>query len=324
MLGKTEFQPWVRPETRNTKPNTEITKLANSRFISDRKGRRSTPIYQVSKATQQDKSIFDTSSDESSTMGSSEDEFDEYSYIFSWISTSSGSLPTLGRSRASEHERRLDRSTLSSQQSRNKMQGRLTDGHDGTTRWVAGVSKEGQTVYRVTEEIPFQSNSPSSLRRNAAIRRKSTKTTTALPRVDSTRASRDSSIGHVAQLSTARSSSQPRSTYRAVSFGADDEVLSLGPSWARIDGAQISHINTDVPEASPRSIENSGPLQVADATHTSQQDSCILMQNLCPSTQERNDTTRPKFSATSEGGPRIARTFSQMGIGRVVPTALME
>lgn len=324
MLEKTEFQTWVRPETRNTKPNTEITKVANSRSISDQKGRRLTPLYQVSLAAQEEKSIFDTSSDESSTMGSSEDEFDEYSYIFSWRSRSSGSLPTLGRSRASEHERRLDRSTLSSQRSKNKMQGRLTDGHDRTTRWVAGVSEEGQTVYTVAEEISFQSNSPSSLRRNAAIRRKSTKSTTVLPRIDSTRPSRDSSIGHVAQLSTAHSSGQTRSTYRTASFGADDEISSLGPSWAKIDDAQISQIDTDVPETSPCSKDNSGPLEVADPTHNSQQDSCIRTQNLCLPTQERNDTTRSKSSDASESGPRIARTFSQMGIGRVVPTALIE
>ncbi|KAH9877326.1 hypothetical protein IAQ61_002690 [Plenodomus lingam] len=318
-----DFQLWARQETRPTEQNDEIAHLVNSLVIADQYGRRLTPFHHISITNQEERSIFDTSSDESNIMGSLSDELNDYSYIFSWRSLSSNSLPTLGGLHASERHGGSDRDTLSSQQARNHIRDSLTDHRVSTISWVTGVTDEVPTTHLAIEEDLFQPDKPSALRRNAAVRCKSMKTATELPRLDSTKPSSKSFHRRVPQLPTLLPSAYPRCMYRNMSFDTDDEVITLASSLVPTVDLQCAQVDTHIQEASPHDDEedNAKSLNVADTAHTSQQNSCIHESKIPPSTQEMKKSPR---SESPHVRPRIARTFTEMGFGRVVPTALKE
>ncbi|KAF2852141.1 hypothetical protein T440DRAFT_35844 [Plenodomus tracheiphilus IPT5] len=293
--------------------------ITNSRFVKYRYRRQITPLPYTYATAYEEKSTMETSSDHSDEAGSCQDGFEEYSYILSWRPQSIGIAPTIGRPATPDLGGGSDRDSLSSQRSRNNMQAGLTRRRERTTTWVAGVTDELQTEDPALRGSLRQLAQPGSLKRMAAVRRKNTKVVMALAPVDSARTGTEPHVGYVA----ACGSIQPRPMYRNVSFDAAEEVLTLAPSQSTTTNARFPRSGADSPDSLPTGNEyDAGSSDVGDTAYASRQ------WESCPYEQDEGCTKVEKHNGQSagvdQGRPRIARTFSEMGIATVVPTALIK
>ncbi|KAI8937125.1 hypothetical protein NX059_006339 [Plenodomus lindquistii] len=323
MHEEVDFQRWIQQASRTTKERIEITSLANSRFVKDQYGRRITPLPQLCLLAdyQNDKSILDPELDESDATGFVE----EYKYIFSWRPEDSDSLPAMERRSSPERKWASDRNLLASQRSRSSMRNGLTERTGNITGGTRDKTSDTRSVDDAASEGPFLQPQPSqsgSLKRKAAIRRKSTRPSRTLEQFESSRSGGRPRAEEAMHFPIAPVATQSQSPYRTV-IDTNDEIFTTIPSWVtRADGRPLQ---TDRDEMQLLPIElNSAALFVEISIAKDEPCGKFGTHGQGKSQFNHSQNKGVEGKNLDRNRPRIARTFSQMGIGKVVLTALKD
>jgi len=326
MTGNAEFQRWSRAEPRTTAQNVEIANIAKSRFARDTYGRRMTQLSQ-SLVT---KSIFETTSDDAfNATRSSEEEYEERHSISSWKSRYYTSKQTIeGSSRGLERTEVSDRDSLSSQRPISGTRGAMVDDHEKVQTWLTSSNHKVPATHPGMETARLQTRNSVHLSRRMAMKHDDKNVLTPIQRLDSTMSGSTSCSMHESRNSAPCSRTNPRSTYRSASFTTNAKAPTVSPPWAEVAGENIPKVIPRARKPLPTVMESENTLLESSgaAVHSPPpwQESVRFREGLRQMHLAQLRDVRPGPLCVDQDLPRVARTFSQMGITRASKTGMMK